>query len=162
VLSDKPVAETTLLPTPDRIAINRATGALPSRAAANLFWVARYVERAEATLRLVRALVNRLTESDEATAGVVARMGALLGTWSAVPTDIPNARPALVASAALQRRDLVGALPYLANAAQSAASVIRDRFSPDAWRALTDLAEMIHAPFPEGPTESAMFERING
>jgi hypothetical protein len=31
-------------------------GALPSRAANNLFWVARYVERAEATLRLVRAL----------------------------------------------------------------------------------------------------------
>ena len=40
VLSDKPVAETTLLPAPDRIAITRATGALPSRAAANLFWVA--------------------------------------------------------------------------------------------------------------------------
>ena len=57
--------ETTLLPTPDRITINRTTGALPSRAAANLFWVGRYVERTEATLRLVRALVNRLSESDE-------------------------------------------------------------------------------------------------
>ena len=66
VLSDKPVAQTTLLPTPDRITINRATGALPSRAAANLFWLGRYVERTEATLRLVRALVNRATESDEA------------------------------------------------------------------------------------------------
>ena len=61
--SDKPVAQTTLLPTPDRITINRATGALPSRAADNLFWLGRYVERAEATLRLVRALVNRATES---------------------------------------------------------------------------------------------------
>ena len=56
----------TLLPTPDRIEINRATGALPSRAAANLFWLGRYVERTEATLRLVRALLNRATESDEA------------------------------------------------------------------------------------------------
>ena len=63
ILSDKPVAQTTLLPTPDRITINRTTGALPSRAAANLFWLGRYVERTEATLRLVRALINRATET---------------------------------------------------------------------------------------------------
>src|SRR6185295_16301834 len=81
VLSDKPVAETTLLPAPDRITISRATGALPSRAANNLFWVARYVERAEATLRLVRALVTRAGDSDEAATRVVARICALLGDW---------------------------------------------------------------------------------
>jgi uncharacterized alpha-E superfamily protein len=71
------------------------------------------------------------------------------------------AKPTLVAAAALRRHDLPGALPFLVGAAQSAASVIRDRFSPDAWRALTDLVEMINAPF-ERVTESAMFERING
>jgi uncharacterized circularly permuted ATP-grasp superfamily protein/uncharacterized alpha-E superfamily protein len=162
VLSDKPVAETTLLPAPDRITISRATGALPSRAAANLFWLGRYVERAEATLRLVRALVNRASDSDEAAARVLARISALLGAWEAVPTDLPNAKPVLVAAAALRRSDLDGALPYLVGAAQSAASVIRDRFSPDAWQALTDLVEMIHAPIDQPPTESAMFERING
>src|SRR5207237_8716066 len=42
----------------------------------------------------------------------------------------------------------------------AAASVIRDRFWPDAWRALTDLHEMIDAPF-EQVSDSAMFERIN-
>jgi uncharacterized circularly permuted ATP-grasp superfamily protein/uncharacterized alpha-E superfamily protein len=162
VLSDKPVAETTLLPAPDRITISRATGALPSRAAANLFWLGRYVERAEATLRLVRALVNRASDSDEAAARVLARISALLGAWEAVPTDLPNAKPVLVAAAALQRSDLDGALPHLVGAAQSAASVIRDRFSPDAWQALTDLFEMIHAPIDQPPTESAMFERIHG
>ncbi len=162
VLSEKPVPETTLLPTPDRITINRASGALPSRAAVNLFWLARYVERAEATLRLVRALVNRATESDEPSVSVNAQIGSLLGSWGAVPTDLPNAKPALVASAALQRRDLAGSLPYLVGAAQSAASVIRDRFSPDAWRALTDLVEMVDAPFERGPSESAIVERING
>ena len=65
VLSHGPVAETTLLPTPERMSVQRATGALPSRAADNLFWVGRYVERAEATLRLVRALINRVAEADE-------------------------------------------------------------------------------------------------
>ena len=162
VLSDKPVAETTLLPAPDRISISRATGALPSRAAANLFWVARYVERAEATLRLVRALVNRASDSDGATARVLAHIAALLGVWEAVPTELPNVKPVLVAAAALQRHDLPGALPYLVGAAQSAASVIRDRFSPDAWLALTDLSELINAPIDQPPTESAIFERING
>ena len=161
VLSDKPVAETTLLPTPGRIAINRTAGTLPSRAAANLFWVARYVERAEATLRLVRALVNRATESDETSAGGSARIVELLGVWNAAPTDLPNARAALVASAALRRQDLDGALPYIAKAAQSAASVIRDRFSPDAWRALSDLVDLINAPLDRVMTESAIVERIN-
>ena len=162
VLSDKPVAETTLLPAPDRVSITRGTGPLPSRAAANLFWVARYVERAEATLRLVRALVNRVSDSDEATTRVLAQICLLLRTWDAVPSDLPHVRPVLAASAALQGRDLEGALPYLVGAAQSAASVIRDRFSPDAWRALTDLFELIDAPIDHPPTESAIFERTDG
>jgi uncharacterized circularly permuted ATP-grasp superfamily protein/uncharacterized alpha-E superfamily protein len=161
VLSDRPVAETTLLPAADRITITRATGALPSRAASNLFWVARYVERAEATLRLVRALVNRISDSDEAITLVVAQICELLEAWEAAPTDLPNVKPVLVASAALQRHDLEGALPYLVGAAQSAASVIRDRFSPDASRALTDLNEMIDAPIDQVPIESAIFERTN-
>jgi uncharacterized alpha-E superfamily protein len=161
VLSDKPVAETTLLPAPDRITITRATGALPSRTASNLFWLARYVERAEATLRLVRALVNRATDNDEAATLVVERICDLLGAWEAVPTELPNMSPVLAASAALQRHDLAGALPYLVGAAQSAASVIRDRFSPDAWRALTDLSELINEPIDPAPTESAIFERTN-
>jgi hypothetical protein len=72
VLSDRMVAETTLLPTPDRIADQSRDRALPSRAAANLFW-SRATSSAPRRRRLVRALVNRLTESDEATAGVVAR-----------------------------------------------------------------------------------------
>ncbi len=159
VLSDRPVAPTTLLPTPERIAITRATGPLPSRAAANLFWLARYVERAEATLRLLRALINRAGDSEAA--GVVERVAELLGVWGAVPTDLPNARPALLAVAALQRRDLEGALWPLVAAAQSAASVIRDRFSPDAWRALTDLNQLIASPLDHLATESMIGERID-
>src|SRR4029077_13047261 len=118
VLSDKPVAETTLLPAPDRISITRGTGPLPSRAAANLFWVARYVERAEATLRVVRALVSRVSDSDEATTRVVVQICSLLQAWDAVPSDLPHVRPVLVASATLQGSDLEGALPYLVGAAQ--------------------------------------------
>ena len=87
VLSDGPVPETTLLPTPERMTIQRATGVLPSRAADNLFWVGRYVERAEATLRLVRALINRVTEADDSATPVIGSISGLLGAWSAAPAD---------------------------------------------------------------------------
>ena len=161
VLSESPVAYTSLLPTPERIAIRRASGVLPSRAADNLFWVGRYVERAEATLRLVRALINRTTEADETAAPLVAGIATLLGAWSAGPIDIPNAKAALIARAALTRGGSEGSLPYLAGAARAAASVIRDRFSPDAWRALVQLVVTIDAPLPDGPPESVMFERVD-
>jgi len=56
VVSDKAVSTATLLPAVDTVRIRRIAGWVPSRAADNLFWLGRYLERAEATLRLVRAL----------------------------------------------------------------------------------------------------------
>jgi len=161
VLSDRPVAETSLLPSPERITIKRASGVLPSRAADNLFWVGRYIERTEATLRLVRALINRTTEADETAAPLVARIAALLGAWSAGPIDITPAKPGLIARAALSRDGLDGALPHLAGAARAAASVIRDRFSPDAWRALERLCATMDWPLPDGPAETEMAARVD-
>jgi uncharacterized circularly permuted ATP-grasp superfamily protein/uncharacterized alpha-E superfamily protein len=160
VLSERPVAETTLIPAPERIAIQRASGVLPSRAAYNLFWVGRYVERAEATLRLVRALINRITEAGEAAAPITARVSAILEAWSAGPNDIPKVKSGLIAEAALTRRDCEGSLPRLVAGARSAASVIRDRLSPDAWRALNDLVAAIDAPLPAGSSESVMLDRV--
>jgi uncharacterized circularly permuted ATP-grasp superfamily protein/uncharacterized alpha-E superfamily protein len=162
ILSDKPVAQTTLLPAPDRIVINRSTGALPSRAAANLFWLGRYVERAEATLRLVRALISRAAETTPEASEISADIVTILREWEALPEEMANVRPAVIAAAVLQQRELSGALPFLVSAAQSAASAIRDRFSPDAWRSLTDLAELIRSPFEQGTSESELFERVNG
>ncbi len=161
VLSDRPILETTLLPTPERITIKRSTGMLPSRAADNLFWVGRYIERTEATLRLVRAAINRLSESDEGVIDAVGRIVSLLSAWGAWTNDIPNAKPVLIARAALQRDDVDGALPQLVSATRHAASVIRDRLSPDAWRDLTSLAEIVKMPLPPGPAESAIFERVD-
>jgi uncharacterized circularly permuted ATP-grasp superfamily protein/uncharacterized alpha-E superfamily protein len=160
VLAHGPVAETTLLPTPERIEVQRATGLLPSRAADNLFWVGRYVERVEATLRLVRAMINRIAEADEAAAPVIAGIGSLLEVWDAAPRELIRAPAAFTASAVLTRADLSGSLPHLVGAARSAASVIRDRFSPDAWRAINDLSAIIAMPLTTGPSETAIIERV--
>ena len=121
---------------PNAITIRRTTGTLPSRAADNLFWLGRYLERAEATLRLVRALLGRDDRDRRRGSDVERRSSPAARDWGACRTTFPTSEPALLARAALQQRDYHGSLPQLATARAHAASVIRDRLSPDAWRAL--------------------------
>ena len=68
VLADTPVAMVSLLPTDETVRIRRIMGTLPSRAADNLFWLGRYIERSEATLRLIRCLAGRMIETGAGTA----------------------------------------------------------------------------------------------
>jgi uncharacterized circularly permuted ATP-grasp superfamily protein/uncharacterized alpha-E superfamily protein len=159
VLSEGPVSAVTLLPQPERVTIQRATGMLPSRAADNLFWVGRYVERAEATLRLVRALLNRVAESGDTAAPIVSAITELLQNWSAAPVDTGKT-PQTVARSVLKGTDFDGSMPCLVNAARAAASVIRERFSPDAWRAIDDLVALTELSLAPGPAERAMVERV--
>nr|WP_136683700.1 circularly permuted type 2 ATP-grasp protein [Rhodobacter xinxiangensis] len=90
---------------------------LPTRAADNLFWLGRYVERAEGTMRLLRAWNVRLAEMGDRRAPLLAAMDPLLAGL-APEQGIPGG---LIA-------------PSLRAAGQ-----LRDRLSPDGWSALTDL-----------------------
>jgi uncharacterized circularly permuted ATP-grasp superfamily protein/uncharacterized alpha-E superfamily protein len=161
VLADREVPATSLLPSPDNVRVRRSSGTLPSRSADNLFWLGRYVERAEGTLRLVRALVGRLAETEPASSPLVLRLITLLSSWGAMPRDFVGASPGRYAIAALTRHDLPGGLPQVVKSARAAASVIRDRFSPDAWRALVDLEACLNTPVPTAPTESDAHERAD-
>ena len=138
--------------------IRRASGTLPSRAADNLFWLGRYIERTEAALRLVRALLTRMS-SDPSDAEIES-ITSLIVSLHIVPDGIPPTRPLAIARAALQRSDHAGAVPAVANMARSSGSVIRDRLSPDAWRTLTGLVEICEAPLSGGDFEAAMTERV--
>ena len=73
VITEKPVERVTLLANKDDVKVRRIMGQLPSRAADNLFWLGRYLERAEATLRLVRSLCGRSIETDSIIARHAAR-----------------------------------------------------------------------------------------
>lgn len=159
VLDASPVEQTSLLPAVDRVEIKRQTGPLPSRAADNFFWLGRYVERAETTLRLLRTLVGRLSASVEGDSTSLNALLGLLRVWGAVPADLAPAKPARHALAALTRRDLPGALPNIIEAARQTASVIRDRLSPDAWRTLSELAQLIAEPVPTVSAEPDAYER---
>ncbi len=160
VTSTEPVHETTLLPTPDMIQIRRATGALPSRAADNLFWMARYVERAEATVRVVRALAARQAESDPETGPAISRLRALMTSVGAMPPPTARGKPQSLL-AILSRPDLFGSPLSVINNAKMAGSVIRDRLSPDAWRALTDLSALLASPAPTIATAADALDRSN-
>jgi uncharacterized circularly permuted ATP-grasp superfamily protein/uncharacterized alpha-E superfamily protein len=160
VCSDQPVAATSLLPAPEHIPIRRVLGTLPSRAADNLFWVGRYLERAEATLRVFRALLGRVTET-EAKGWIAQRLLQLLESWHAVAKELPQTAPGLIIGSGLHSRDLAGGLPTLVRAARGAAAVIRDLFSPDAWRAINHLVALLNEPSASVTTEAEAFERTN-
>jgi uncharacterized circularly permuted ATP-grasp superfamily protein/uncharacterized alpha-E superfamily protein len=159
VLSDGPVAETTLLPSPDKVALQRMTSTLPSRAAENLFWLGRYVERTEASLRLVRAIVARHADGEPDGAATIDRLAAALaeaGSAEDEAYETPSAR----ALAILTDRSAFNTVPRLAEASRRAASVIRDRLSPDAWRCVADLEALMQKAL-DGETDSDLLERAN-
>src|SRR5207248_4206764 len=85
VVADKAVSTATLLPAHDTVRIRRIAGVVPSRAADNLFWLGRYLERAEATLRLIRALGTQARDPAKGSSGLhsVERIQRLLVTWGA-------------------------------------------------------------------------------
>ena len=62
-----------------------APGVLPSRAADNLFWLGRYVERAEGAMRLVRAYHVRLAETPDREAPLNAWLGDYLDSLGLTP-----------------------------------------------------------------------------
>jgi uncharacterized circularly permuted ATP-grasp superfamily protein/uncharacterized alpha-E superfamily protein len=144
VVSDKAVSTATLLPSGDNVRIRRIAGWVPSRAADNLFWLGRYLERAEATLRLVRALGTQ-RDPGKGAATVphsVERIQRLLVTWGAV-SQATRAQPAKVAVEALQSEDKFGSALSLVRAAQRTATSLRERLSPDAWQVITEMTERL-------------------
>jgi uncharacterized circularly permuted ATP-grasp superfamily protein/uncharacterized alpha-E superfamily protein len=158
VLGEGPVDQTTLLPPPATVPVRRAMGALPSRAADNLFWVGRYVERSEGALRVLRALVSRATEAAGPSAPALQALGDLLFWIGAIPPGVDRVDPIAVSLCALSDTGAPSAVPATARAALNAASNLRDRFSPDAWRTLSRLAA-VHATRPE-PNEAALIARV--
>jgi uncharacterized circularly permuted ATP-grasp superfamily protein/uncharacterized alpha-E superfamily protein len=147
VVSDKAVSVSTLLPAVDTVRIRRIAGVLPSRAADNLFWLGRYLERAEATLRLVRALGTPMRDPGKASGPSTAlhsveRIQRLLATWGAA-SQSTRANPSKVAAEALQSPEKFGSALSLVRAAQRTATSLRERLSPDAWQVITEMTERL-------------------
>jgi uncharacterized circularly permuted ATP-grasp superfamily protein/uncharacterized alpha-E superfamily protein len=145
VISDKEVSTATLLPTMDTVRIRRIAGVVPSRAADNLFWLGRYLERAEATLRLIRALGTPTRDPGKGLSTALhslERIQRLLVTWGATSLAA-RSQPAKVAAEALQSPERFGSALSLVRAAQRTATSLRERLSPDAWQVITEMVERL-------------------
>ncbi|MDB5173237.1 MAG: hypothetical protein JWO87_2512 [Phycisphaerales bacterium] len=135
VLADGPVGHSTLLTTATQpVELSRGGGDLPSRIADDLFWLGRYVQRAEADVRVARSLFTRLVDNVRADSpGTVNALATTLlgrhrlrldeGAASTMVQEVFN--PAGYASL----RSSIGHVQGLVRA-------LRDRVSADAWRIL--------------------------
>ncbi|WP_151718287.1 circularly permuted type 2 ATP-grasp protein [Gemmobacter serpentinus] len=99
-------------------------GILPSRAADNLYWLGRYIERTEGAIRLLRAWHLRLAETGDPDEARLQELAAYMERLGLHPD-----------------RPIPEGLAGLVSAARNAAAKVRDRFSPDGWGALNDLAK---------------------
>lgn len=169
VLSAGPVNTFSMLPAAGRVAITRGGGDLPSRVADNLFWLGRYAERAEAVTRLLREVINRLT--DTATPGEVPELPVLLRALAyttdahtglfGVGTELKLAadpEPQVLATVFDAKRP--GSLANILDIQARVATTVRDRISTDMWRVLSGL-ELKAAPAGHRPNLSEALEALN-
>lgn len=150
VMSEVPEAHVSLWQQTGHRATPFGVGTLPSRAAENLFWVGRYAERAEGTVRLLRAVLSNLTDKrDDESAATHQCRRALLRAL----TIITDTRPGFVGKGAANRLrypekeilDVVrnekrpGSLAFTHQSLMQSAFAIRDRWSTDTWRVIDNI-----------------------
>jgi uncharacterized circularly permuted ATP-grasp superfamily protein/uncharacterized alpha-E superfamily protein len=128
IVSDKPVPPDTMHASNGKAFARQQPGVLPSRAADNLFWLGRYVERTENLVRVLRAYHVRLAEAATAETPLLNHCAEHLESLGVTLSE-----------------ELPAALGDTIAAAARSAGHVRDRFSSDGWMALTDLAKTVRA-----------------
>ena len=90
VLWDTPVEPFSLRrPRNEPVELRRKSIGVPSSVAGNVFWLGRYVERAEGTARVVRTLISRVRRAEQTELDCLIRLHACL---KPKPTDAPKSR----------------------------------------------------------------------
>jgi uncharacterized circularly permuted ATP-grasp superfamily protein/uncharacterized alpha-E superfamily protein len=124
-----------------------------SRAAENLYWLGRYTERSENTVRLVRLCLEALTGEDPASRSLWNWLQQLAQRHGLIPQGVPatalDDKTATPLSQSARRRvferTLIAGLDtdphttsvgYNLRALQQAASSLRERLSPEHWSAI--------------------------
>ena len=143
VLAKKPVPHVSLLqPAKRAIELRRSGADLPSRAAENVFWLGRRIERAEGAARLLRPVLVRLTGEDQS-AGMPelpVLLHCLVAQGQIDPSlcddgqDGWGTRIEEVLPARILDEQQPGSLRSTIREMYRGASMVRDRMSFDSWR----------------------------
>jgi uncharacterized circularly permuted ATP-grasp superfamily protein/uncharacterized alpha-E superfamily protein len=144
VLSEGPVSSISLLAAADPIRLEPATAELPSRVAESLFWLGRYVERAEHLVRLLRSFVSRLADQDSTDdPRQIAALLQLLVHLNTLPEEL--GRDTWLRKLEEDMLDLIAkqephtGLRDVLTEVRRLAGAVRDRLSIDTWRILGQL-----------------------
>jgi uncharacterized circularly permuted ATP-grasp superfamily protein/uncharacterized alpha-E superfamily protein len=163
VIADKLVERVSLLASKDDVRVRRILGHLPSRAADNLYWLGRYLERAEATLRLVRSLCTSLMDAEAALHGAgetLERLQELLISWEALDEAARGGRASAVAAEALFNQDASGSVICLVRSARRTAASMRERLSADFWTLLGNLESRLLERAPGELSEAEALQQV--
>jgi uncharacterized circularly permuted ATP-grasp superfamily protein/uncharacterized alpha-E superfamily protein len=167
VVSGRPVSHFSLLqPATQPVALSRGGGDLPSRVADNLFWLGRYVERAEGLVRLGRGIVVRL--ADQATPDALQELPILLRAFAAHsvgPGDDPVDLDDSLEPDAQVLRLLFTPGPGVSlhstiSDVHRIGRVVRDQISLDTWRILSSLEQIFRAGGPD-PAQHPLGEIVH-
>lgn len=151
VLSEGPVEPISLMGRMDRIMEIQRGGDLPSRVADNLLWLGRYLERAENCIRIQRSILKRLSGEvpfrQMPELPVLLKMAAdreMVSLEKMTPKNDLNlfeTQEEILESIFDDNRptSLISTLKQVHRTATS----VRDRLSPDSWRILSRLEQML-------------------
>jgi uncharacterized alpha-E superfamily protein len=134
--------QTPSVATEEALELSRGSGELSSRLADEMFWLGRYVERAEARVRLLRALVERTMDDNRIGPEVPLLMRALVG--KAVEGSAEVTRSELLSFVFDTER--AGGLVKTLLSIDAVSASVRDRLSFDAWRILATVIEDVTRP----------------
>ena len=141
VLSGGPVDSFSMLTPPGSpMGVSRAGGDLSSRVADNLYWLGRYVERAEAIVRLARGIVSRLVDQNfESSPELPTILSALAGQVRMSSSGPTSGGGEDLLNHILFASDLPYGMQTTLSSIYRTASLVRDRMSIDTWRIINRL-----------------------
>lgn len=140
IVTDEPQPSIATLDSTAPIAIRRVAGTLPSKAADNLFWLARYLERGEMVLRMVRVLVGGSIEGEAASTldkPTLDRVAETLVAWGSAQKNMMAEGTGKLCLHALTDPGMSGSVQSLFEAAEAIGRGLRERLAVDFWRLLS-------------------------
>ena len=152
VLWDSPVDTFSMLhPRNQPVILHRGSLDLPSSVADRVFWLGRYVERAENTARIVRSMISRARGAEPGEMSVLVRLHKCLNSRHSKlpkakkrrPTPLEFERELISVISDAKRTD---SLAFILSEVSRVGNSVRERLSPDMMILIAQLRTSVDAP----------------